>query len=112
MRSRLQCDGRLQGCLEATVRYLAYDMGPQGAPSTHYLLAPSALWQVAGVEEMLSLYEHMAPLGEMSAMKKLDARAHFCSVTTAKAFGEILHVDGGYHAMGSPGRLLDKLQDK
>ncbi|MEC7408254.1 MAG: enoyl-[acyl-carrier-protein] reductase FabI, partial [Planctomycetota bacterium] len=21
--------------------------------------------------------------------------------------GEILHVDGGYHAMGSPGRLLD-----
>ncbi len=21
--------------------------------------------------------------------------------------GEIVHVDGGYHAMGSPGRLLD-----
>jgi enoyl-[acyl-carrier protein] reductase I len=23
--------------------------------------------------------------------------------------GEILHVDGGYHAMGSPGRLLDQI---
>ena len=23
---------------------------------------------------------------------------------------EILHVDAGYHAMGSPGRLLDQLQ--
>ena len=25
--------------------------------------------------------------------------------------GEILHVDGGYHAMGSPGRLLDRVKD-
>ena len=25
--------------------------------------------------------------------------------------GEILHVDGGYNAMGSPGRLLDAYRD-
>ena len=25
--------------------------------------------------------------------------------------GEIMHVDGGYNMMGSPGRLLDKIQD-
>ena len=107
--------GVCKAALEATVRYLAYDMGPQGVRVNALSAGPirTLAGRAAGVEEMLSLYEHMAPLGRNVSHEEVGRTGAFLLSDNSEGIsGEILHVDGGYHAMGSPGRLLDKLQDK
>ena len=107
--------GICKAALEATVRYLAYDMGPQGVRVNALSAGPirTLAGRAAGVEEMLSLYEHMAPLGRNVSHDEVGRTGAFLLGDNSEGIsGEILHVDGGYHAMGSPGRLLDKLQSK
>ena len=115
---RLACTGVMGICkaaLEATVRYLAYDMGPQGVRVNALSAGPirTLAGRAAGVEEMLTLYEHMAPLGRNVSHDEVGRTGAFLLGDNSEGIsGEILHVDGGYHAMGSPGRLLDKMQSK
>jgi enoyl-[acyl-carrier protein] reductase I len=107
--------GICKAALEATVRYLAYDMGPQGVRVNALSAGPirTLAGRAAGVEEMLTLYEHMAPLGRNVRHDEVGRTGAFLLGDNSEGIsGEILHVDGGYHAMGSPGRLLDKLQTK
>jgi enoyl-[acyl-carrier protein] reductase I len=107
--------GICKAALEATVRYLAYDMGPQGVRVNALSAGPirTLAGRAAGVEEMLTLYEHMAPLGRNVSHDEVGRTGAFLLGDNSEGIsGEILHVDGGYHAMGSPGRLLDKLQSK
>ena len=97
------------------MRYLAYDMGPQGVRVNALSAGPirTLAGRAAGVEEMLTLYEHMAPLGRNVSHDEVGRTGAFLLGDNSEGIsGEILHVDGGYHAMGSPGRLLNKLQSK
>jgi enoyl-[acyl-carrier protein] reductase I len=67
--------------------------------------------RAAGVEEMLTMYEHMAPMGRNVTHEEVGKSGAFLlSDASSGISGEILHVDGGYHAMGSPGRLLDEIK--
>lgn len=60
---------------------------------------------------MLKMYEHMAPLGRNITHEEMGkAGAYLLSDMSSGVTGEILHVDGGYNIMGSPGRLLDQLK--
>ncbi len=105
--------GICKAALDATVRYLAYDMGPQGVRVNALSAGPirTLAGRAAGVEEMLTLYEHMAPLGRNVSHEEVGRTGAFLLSGDSEGItGEILHVDGGYHAMGSPGRLLDKLK--
>jgi enoyl-[acyl-carrier protein] reductase I len=62
----------------------------------------------AGVDDMLPLYERMAPLGRNITHEEVGkAGAYLLSDFSDGITGEILHVDAGYNIMGSPGRLLD-----
>ncbi|MGB7329246.1 MAG: enoyl-ACP reductase [Rubripirellula sp.] len=105
--------GICKAALDATVRYLAYDMGPQGVRVNALSAGPvrTLAGRAAGVEEMLTLYEHMAPLGRNVSHEEVGRTGAFLLSENSEGIsGEILHVDGGYHAMGSPGRLLNKLK--
>ena len=57
--------GICKAALDATVRYLAYDLGPAGVRVNALSAGPirTLAGRAAGVEDMLDLYQHMAPLG-------------------------------------------------
>jgi len=105
--------GICKAALDATVRYLAFDLGPRGIRVNAVSAGPlrTLAGRAAGVEEMLGLYEQMAPLGRNITHEEVGrAGAYLLSEMSSGITGEILHVDGGYNIMGSPGRLLDSFR--
>ncbi len=105
--------GICKAALDATVRYLAYDMGPQGVRVNALSAGPirTLAGRAAGVEQMLTMYEHMAPLGRNVSHEEVGRTGAFLLSGASEGItGEILHVDGGYNIMGSPGRLLEQLR--
>jgi enoyl-[acyl-carrier protein] reductase I len=105
--------GICKAALDATVRYLAFDLGPRGIRVNAVSAGPlrTLAGRAAGVEEMLGLYEQMAPLGRNITHEEVGrAGAYLLSEMSGGITGEILHVDGGYNIMGSPGRLLDSFR--
>jgi enoyl-[acyl-carrier protein] reductase I len=106
--------GICKAALDATMRYMAFDLGADGVRVNALSAGPvrTLAGRAAGVEDMLPLYAHMAPLGRNISEEEVGRTGAFLlSDASQGVTGEILHVDGGYHAMGSPGRLLD-LVDK
>jgi enoyl-[acyl-carrier protein] reductase I len=102
--------GICKAALDASMRYLAYDLGPRGIRVNALSAGPlrTLAGRGAGVEDMLGLYEKMAPLGRNITHEEVGRTGAFLlSQLSDGITGEILHVDGGYHAMGSPGRLLE-----
>ncbi|GIW99237.1 MAG: enoyl-[acyl-carrier-protein] reductase [NADH] [Pirellulaceae bacterium] len=105
--------GVCKAALEASVRYLAYDLGPRGIRVNALSAGPvrTLAGRAAGVDEMLKLYEWMAPMGRNITHDEVGrCGAFLLSDMSDGVTGEILHVDGGYHMMGSPGRLLDRVR--
>jgi enoyl-[acyl-carrier protein] reductase I len=105
--------GICKAALDSVVKYLAYDLGPQGVRIN--ALSPGPLQTVsgrgAGVDEMLGLYEAMAPLGRNVTHDEAgQCGAFLLSSMSSGITGEILHLDGGYNMMGSPGRLLERIK--
>lgn len=107
--------GICKAALDATVRYLAFDMGPAkvrvNAVSAGPLKTISGV--AAGVGEMQEYYGYMAPLGRCVTHEEVGkSGAYLLSDYSNGITGEILHVDAGYNIMGSPGRLLDQMKAK
>jgi enoyl-[acyl-carrier protein] reductase I len=105
--------GICKAALDATVKYCAFDMGAHDVRVNALSAGPiKTLAGVgAGVKEMLHMYQEIAPLGRNITHEEVGNSGAFLLSDASKGIsGEILHVDGGYHMMGSPGRLLDKLQ--
>ncbi len=103
--------GICKAALDSTVKYLAYDLGPRGIRVNALSAGPlqTISGRGAGVDKMLSLYEGMAPLGRNITHDEAGSSGSFLlSPQSSGITGEILHLDGGYNAMGSPGRLLDQ----
>jgi enoyl-[acyl-carrier protein] reductase I len=105
--------GICKAALDSSVKYLAYDLGPKGIRVN--ALSPGPLQTIsgrgAGVDEMLGLYEAMAPLGRNITHEEAGkCGAFLLSDMSSGITGEILHLDGGYNIMGSPGRLLDRFK--
>jgi enoyl-[acyl-carrier protein] reductase I len=105
--------GVCKAALDATVRYLAYELGPRDIRVNALSAGPvqTISGRGAGVDEMLGLYEAMAPLGRNITHEEVGkSGVYLLSDMSSGVTGEILHVDAGYNAMGSPGRLLDKFK--
>jgi enoyl-[acyl-carrier protein] reductase I len=105
--------GICKAALDATVRYLAFDLGPRGVRVNALSAGPirTLAGRAAGVDEMLQMYAGMAPLGRNITHDEVgQAGAYLLSEMSNGITGEILHVDGGYNIMGSPGRLLDEFR--
>lgn len=102
--------GICKAALDSSVKYLAYDLGPQNVRINALSAGPvrTLAGRGAGVEDMLGLYEKMAPLGRNITHEDVGRTGAFLLSPMSEGItGEILHVDCGYNIMGSPGRLLD-----
>jgi meromycolic acid enoyl-[acyl-carrier-protein] reductase len=91
--------------LESTSRYLARDLGKQGVRVNLVAAGPLktlAAKAIPGFQELESSWAERSPLGWDESDHTPTAKAvvallsDFFPATT----GEIVHVDGGYHAMG------------
>lgn len=105
--------GVCKATLDACVKYMAYDLGPAGVRVNAVSAGPvrTLAGRGAGVDEMLGLYERMAPMGRNITQDEVGkAGAWLLSKDSFGITGEILHVDAGYNIMGSPGRLLELVQ--
>lgn len=92
--------------LESCSRYLARDLGPQGIRVNLVSAGPLktlAAKAIRGFEDLETTWGDRAPLGWDQTDQTPTARSvvallsDFFPATT----GEILHVDGGFHAMGT-----------
>ncbi|MBX5469184.1 MAG: enoyl-ACP reductase FabI [Thermoleophilaceae bacterium] len=99
--------GVSKAALEAVSRYLARDLGPRGVRVN--LISAGPLETVAasgipGFRELASAFCRGAPLGWDCDDPGPVARAacFLLSEWSRGITGEILHVDGGYHALGAP----------
>ncbi|MFN8131231.1 MAG: enoyl-ACP reductase FabI [Solirubrobacteraceae bacterium] len=93
--------------LEATNRYLARDLGPHGVRCNLVSAGPLrtlAAGSIPGFDRLADGWEHQAPLGwdAKDATPVADACLWLLSDRARAITGEIVHVDGGYHAMGAP----------
>ncbi len=98
--------GVAKAALESTARYLARDLGPLGIRVNLVCAGPLrtvAARSIPGFESFEEAWAARAPLGWDVADADPVARA--CVALLSDLFpattGEMLHVDGGYHAMGA-----------
>lgn len=106
--------GICKAALDACVRYMAYDLGPRGIRVNAISAGPlkTLASSAVGAGEMLQLYELMAPLGRNITHDEVGRTGAFMLSSMSDGItGEILHIDGGFNMMGTPGRLLDKIQE-
>ena len=99
--------GVAKAALESVSRYLARDLGDQGVRVNLVSAGPvetPAAQGIPGFEQLAGLWEKQAPLGwEPSDPAPVADAVLFLLSDGARAItGEILHVDGGFHAMGAP----------
>jgi enoyl ACP reductase len=99
--------GVAKAALESVSRYLARDLGPQGIRVN--LVSAGPLGTVAargipGFEKLAELWRQQAPLGwDIEDPSVVAGAVCFLFSDLARAIsGEILHVDGGFHAIGAP----------
>ena len=92
--------------LESITRYLARDLGPKGIRVNTVSagpLATTAAKGIPGFEQLVSAWGSRAPLGWRADDPEPVARTvgFLLSDWSAGITGEMIHVDGGYHAMGA-----------
>lgn len=96
--------GVAKAALEASVRYLANDLGPDGirvnaiSPGPMRTLAGSA---IGGARRVFKTTQDNSPLRANAALEHVGGAAvYLLSDLGASTTGDILFVDGGYHAIG------------
>jgi enoyl-[acyl-carrier protein] reductase I len=107
--------GVCKAALDSCMKYAAFDLGAKGVRVNALSAGPlkTLAGSAAGVGDMLGLYEQMAPLGRNVTHDEVGRIGAFLLSTMSDGItAEIMHVDGGYNAMGSPGRLLDQMKKK
>jgi enoyl-[acyl-carrier protein] reductase I len=102
--------GVAKAALESVCRYLARDLGPSGVRVN--LVAAGPLGTVAargipGFAELASLWPEQAPLGwDIEDPSPVASAICWLLSDYARGItGEIVHVDGGFHAVGAPSNI-------
>ena len=98
--------GVAKAALEATVRYLANDLGPQGirvnavSPGPMKTLAGAA---IGGARKTFRHTELNAPMRSNATLEAVGGTAvYLASDDGVFTTGEIIRVDGGFHVLGMP----------
>ena len=96
--------GVAKAALEASVRYLAHDLGPKGIRVNAISAGPIRTLAAAGIADFKTMLHHVA---ERAPLKRnIDAEEvgktalYLCSGLGSAVTGEVLHVDAGYNIMG------------
>ena len=96
--------GVAKAALEASVRYLANDLGPHGIRVNAISAGPIktlASSAVGGISNMIKLHAERAPLRKQVDIDEVgDAALFLVSRLSRGISGEVIYVDGGYHILG------------
>ena len=95
---------RAKATLDASVRYLAWDLGPKSIRVNAISAGPVrtlAARSIAGFPTMESIVEERSPLRRnIDAGDVANAAAYLLSAEASGVTATTLYVDAGYHAMG------------
>jgi enoyl-[acyl-carrier protein] reductase I len=109
--------GVAKAALEASVRYLAADLGPQAIRVNAISAGPIKTLAASGIGDfryILKWNEYNSPLRRTVTIDEVgQTAAYLLSDMSRGMTGEILHVDAGYHVVGmknpeAPDLSLDK----
>jgi enoyl-[acyl-carrier protein] reductase I len=109
--------GVAKAALEASVRYLAADLGPSNIRVNAISAGPIKTLAASGIGDfryILRWNEYNAPLRRTVTIEEVgETAAYLVSDMSRGMTGEILHVDAGYHVVGmknpdAPDLTLDK----
>jgi len=96
--------GVAKAALEASVRYLAHDLGPKGIRVNAISAGPIRTLAAAGISDFRTMLHHVADRAPLK--RNIDAdevgktAIYLCSDWGSAVTGEVLHVDAGYNIMG------------
>ena len=105
--------GICKAALDASMKYAAFDLGPKGVRVNALSAGPlkTLASSAVGAKGMESLYEAVSPMGRNITHEEVGRVGAFLLSDLSNGItAEIVHVDCGYNAMGSPGRMLDQLK--
>lgn len=105
--------GICKAALDACMKYAAFDLGPAGVRVNALSAGPlkTLASSAVGAKDMEGLYAAVAPLARNVTHDEVGrVGAFLLSPLSSGITAEIVHVDAGYNAMGSPGRLLDQFK--
>jgi enoyl-[acyl-carrier protein] reductase I len=109
--------GVAKAALEASVRYLAADLGPQNIRVNAISAGPIKTLAASGIGDfryILKWNEYNAPLRRTVTIEEVgDSALYLLSDLARGVTGEVMHVDSGYHVVGmknpdAPDLSLDK----
>jgi enoyl-[acyl-carrier protein] reductase I len=96
--------GPAKASLEANVRFLAADLGPEGIRVNGISAGPIKTLAAAGIGGFRRILGHVADMTPLRRTVTIDdvgnAAAFLCSDLAAGVTGEILYVDAGYSQVG------------
>ena len=96
--------GVAKAALEASVRYLAADLGPGGIRVNAISAGPIKTLAASGIGDfryILKWNEYNSPLRRTVTIEEVgETAAYLVSDMSRGVTGEILHVDAGYHVVG------------
>jgi enoyl-[acyl-carrier protein] reductase I len=96
--------GVAKASLEANVRFLAADLGPQGIRVNAISAGPIKTLAAAGVSGFRKMLHHVASFTPLRRNVTIDevgnAAAFLCSDLASGITGEVLYVDAGYSHVG------------
>ncbi len=96
--------GVAKAALEASVRYLANDLGPESIRVNAISAGPVrtlASSAVSGITGMIQMHAEKAPLRRATETSEVGDTALFLASTLSRGItGEVIYVDGGYNVLG------------
>jgi enoyl-[acyl-carrier protein] reductase I len=98
--------GVAKAALEASVRYLAADLGPDGVRVNAISAGPIrtlAAAGIAGFKRMYGAFDDVAPLRSNISIEDVGRTAvYLASDLSSAVTGEVIYVDGGFNIVGVP----------
>jgi enoyl-[acyl-carrier protein] reductase I len=98
--------GVAKAALEASVRYLAADLGPTGVRVNAISAGPVRTLAASGVanfKKMYGMFRDIAPLRQNISIEDVGGTAVYLASDLSKAVtGETVYVDGGFNVLGVP----------
>lgn len=97
--------GVAKAALEATIRYLAWDLGKEQVRVNAISAGPIKTLASAGVSgfrKSLGYVGSVAPMGNVTQADVGNAARFLLGDWAQKVTGEVVYVDGGYNIMGAP----------
>lgn len=99
--------GLAKASLEANVRYLAYNLGPEGTRVNAISAGPIRTLAASGVAGLRKMIDHVAQVAPLRRNVTIDdvgnTAAFLCSDLAAGITGEVVYVDAGYNTLGMAG---------